>query len=74
MNKDKVIHELKSFSTTFLAEYSLEASVFLLKLYDGDFSRAVLWGLLTAAWRTIVKLGLKMAFPGFFDKQLRKSK
>ena len=67
MNKGKIIAELKSMLTTFISEFTLEAGVFLVALYNGDFSKAVLVAIASSAFRSFVKTILKYMFPGFFN-------
>jgi len=68
MSKDK-LYQLKSFALTFASDFLVEGAVFLMMLYDGNFSKAVFSGLATAVFRTAFKMAIRAVDPSFFTGQ-----
>ena len=64
--KEKLIYELKSFVTTFLSVFAVEAFIQLTQIYNGDWTMAVLHALGLAAARSLVKAILQMVYPSQF--------
>lgn len=58
--------ELKSFFTTFLAFLIVDGAGLLLQIYNGNWTKEVMFGLLLALGRSAVKALLTLLFPKHF--------
>jgi len=64
--KNKIINELRSFFTTFIAVFVVEAGAILLQIYDGVWTQVVFVSLGMAVARSVVKSILILLFPQLF--------
>ena len=69
--KEKIIYELKSFLTTFISIFALEAYASLVLVYNGNWTMAVINAVGVAALRSAIKAVLQLVFPNMF-KDLQK--
>ena len=64
--KEKLIYELKSFFTTFITIFAVEAYAQLVLVYNGNWTYTVLHALGLAALRSAIKALLQLVFPKLF--------